>query len=65
LLGLNGRLKEAGSNITVVAFIIMPAKNHSFTVEALRSQAEMKQLRHTVNQIQHSIGQRIFNSASK
>jgi hypothetical protein len=43
----------------------MPAKNHSYTVEALRSQAEMKQLRQTVNQIQHSIGQRIFDTASR
>lgn len=43
----------------------MPARNHSYTVESLRSQAEMKQLRQTVNQIQHSIGQRIFESASR
>ena len=64
-LGLNGRLKHAKSNITVVAFIIIPAKNHSYTVESLRSQAEMKQLRQTVNQIQHSIGQRLFESASR
>jgi glycogen(starch) synthase len=62
---LNGRLKESKSNINVVAFIIMPAKNHSYTVEALRSQAEMKQLKQTVNQIQHSIGSRIFEAATR
>lgn len=43
----------------------MPAKNHSYTVEALRSQAQMKQLRQTINHIQTSIGQRIFESAAR
>jgi glycogen synthase len=43
----------------------MPAKNNSYTAEALRAQAEMKQLRQTVNNIQNSIGQRIFEAASK
>jgi glycogen(starch) synthase len=65
LARLNHRLQAAGSNVTVVAFIIMPAKNNSYTAEALRAQAEMKQLRQTVNQIQTSIGQRIFEAASR
>ncbi|KAI8900264.1 glycogen synthase [Globomyces pollinis-pini] len=65
LARLNARLKESGSDINVVCFIIMPAKNRSYTVEALRAQAQMKQLRQTVTQIQHTVGQRIFEAASR
>lgn len=43
----------------------MPAKNRSYTAEALRGQAEMKRLRQTVTQIQHSVGQRIFEAAAR
>ena len=43
----------------------MPAKNRSYTAEALRGQAQMKQLRQTVNQIQSKIGARIFEAATK
>lgn len=42
LARLNYRLKVAGSKKTVIAFIIMPAKNNSFTVEALKGQAVVK-----------------------
>ena len=49
--------------MTVVAFIIMPCPNNSYTVEALRGQASMKQLRDTVSEIQHSVGKRIFEGA--
>ncbi|EGF83506.1 hypothetical protein BATDEDRAFT_29352 [Batrachochytrium dendrobatidis JAM81] len=65
LARLNARLKELESDITVVAFIIMPAATHSFTVDALKGQAVMKQLRETVNEIQNSVGHRIFESAAK
>lgn len=64
-VGLNYRLKQIKSNMTVVCFIIMPAPNNSYTAEALRGQAKMKQLRQTVSEIQHSIGQRIFDFATK
>ncbi|KAJ1554850.1 glycogen synthase isoform 1 [Nowakowskiella sp. JEL0078] len=65
LARLNARLKEIGSKITVVAFIIMPGSNHGFTVDALRGQAIMKQLHETVQDIQQSVGKRIFESAAK
>ena len=64
-LGLNARLKAYGSSITVVAFIIMPAKTHSYSVEALKGQAVMKQLRDTVTEVQNSVGSRIFEMATK
>ena len=65
MLGLNHRLKSMNSNITVVAFIIMPAANHSYTVDALKGQAVIKQLRETVIEIQDAIGKRIFESAAR
>ena len=53
------------SNVTVVAFIIMPAATHSYTVEALKGQAVIKQLRDTVTEIQQRVGDRIFEHALK
>jgi glycogen(starch) synthase len=42
----------------------MPAKTTSYSVEALKGQAVMKQLRETVTDIQTSIGHRIFDIAA-
>ena len=47
LARLNHRLKSAGSTMTVVAFIIMPAQTSSLTVESLKGQAVIKSLRDT------------------
>lgn len=63
--GLNAKLKAAGSSTTVVAFIIMPAATHGFTVEALKGQAVMKQLRDSVTDIQNEIGKKIFEAAAR
>ncbi|KAL7753429.1 glycogen synthase isoform 1 [Sorochytrium milnesiophthora] len=65
LARLNDRLKATGSNMTVVAFVIMPAPTHSFTVETLKGQAVVKQLRETVAEIQKNIGHRIFESCAR
>ncbi|KAJ1973929.1 glycogen synthase isoform 1 [Dimargaris xerosporica] len=65
LARLNGRLKNSGSNVTVVAFVIMPASTHSFTVETLKGQALVKQLRETVDEIQARIGNRLFDASSR
>ncbi|RKO98151.1 hypothetical protein CXG81DRAFT_11100, partial [Caulochytrium protostelioides] len=65
LARLNHRLKHYNSPVTVIAFIIMPAKTHSFTVEALKGQAVVKQLRDTVSEMHHNIGQRIFDQAAR
>ena len=63
LARLNYRLKVSGSKKTVVAFIVMPAKNNSFTVEALKGQAEVRALENTVHEVTTSIGKRIFDHA--
>ena len=65
LPGLNYKLQKAGSKVTVVAFIIMPASTHSYTIDALKGQAVTKQLRDTVTEIQNRIGERLFERATK
>lgn len=65
LARLNHRLKSAGSKMTVVAFIIMPAQTTSLTVEALKGQAVIKSLRDSVDVIEKSIGRRIFERSLK
>ncbi|KAG9307288.1 hypothetical protein G9A89_017116 [Geosiphon pyriformis] len=65
LARLNERLKACNSPITVVAFIVMPAATHSFTVEALKGQAVTKQLHETVKDITEKISQRIFEKAAR
>ncbi|KID99334.1 glycogen synthase, partial [Metarhizium majus ARSEF 297] len=65
LARLNHRLKNAGSKMTVVAFIIMPAQTTSLTVEALKGQAVIKSLRDTTTMIEQSIGRRIFERSLK
>lgn len=63
LAQVNDRLKHTNSPITVVAFIIMPAATHSYTVDALKGQAVIKQLRDTVDEVQQNIGRRIFEAS--
>ncbi|CCF57438.1 hypothetical protein KAFR_0C04470 [Kazachstania africana CBS 2517] len=65
LARLNYRLKMSGSNKTVVAFIIMPAKTNSYTVEALKNQAAVKSLESSVNEVTKNISKRIFDHALK
>ncbi|PPQ78889.1 hypothetical protein CVT25_002377 [Psilocybe cyanescens] len=65
LARLNFQLQKAGSDVTIVAFIIMPAATHSYTIEALKGQAVTKQLRDTVTEIQNRIGARLFDHAAR
>ncbi|KAF9148441.1 glycogen synthase isoform 1 [Linnemannia schmuckeri] len=62
---LNEKLKAAGSNMTVVAFIITPAETHSFTVETLKGQAVVKQLKETVSDIAKRMETRLFEKAAR
>ena len=64
-IGLNYRLQQMGTKMTVVAFIIMPAATHSYTIEALKGQAVTKQLRDTVTEIQNRIGARLFERTAR
>ncbi|GJJ69560.1 glycogen synthase [Entomortierella parvispora] len=62
---LNEKLKACGSPMTVVAFIISPAETHSFTVETLKGQAVVKQLKETVTDIAKRMETRLFEKAAR
>jgi glycogen(starch) synthase len=51
--------------MTVVAFIITPAETHSFTVETLKGQAVVKQLKETVHDIAKRMETRLFEKAAR
>uniref|UniRef100_A0A146L2D4 Glycogen [starch] synthase n=2 Tax=Lygus hesperus TaxID=30085 RepID=A0A146L2D4_LYGHE len=60
LARLNHYLKESHSQMTVVAFLIFPAKCNNFNVESLRGHAVTKSLRETLNEIQSKMGKRMY-----
>uniref|UniRef100_A0A5S6QHT1 Glycogen [starch] synthase n=1 Tax=Trichuris muris TaxID=70415 RepID=A0A5S6QHT1_TRIMR len=66
LARLNHYLKTStdmrAKDVTVIAFLIYPAKASNFNVESLKGQAVAKQLRETVSRINNSIGHRLFES---
>lgn len=64
-VGLNEKLKACNSPMTVVAFIITPAETHSFTVETLKGQAVVKQLKETVSDIAKRMETRLFEKAAR
>jgi len=61
LARLNHMLKVSGSDKTIVAFLIFPAKTSNFNVETLRGQAVVKSLRDTINEVQAKVGKRIYD----
>lgn len=65
LARLNHRLQSIGSDVTVVAFIIMPTAHHSYTIETLKGQAVMRALERSVEEIQKRVGQRMFEYYSR
>lgn len=60
LARLNHYLKSAHSDVTVVAFLIFPAKTNNFNVESLRGHAVTKSLRDTINEIQSKMSKRMY-----
>jgi len=62
LARLNHLLKEFLPDVTVVAFLIFPAKTNNFNVESLRGHAVVKQLRDTIQSIQGVIGKRMYDT---
>ncbi|XP_055378150.1 glycogen [starch] synthase isoform X2 [Condylostylus longicornis] len=62
LARLNAMLKAKHPDTTVVAFLIFPAKTNNFNVDSLRGHAVVKQLRDTINQVQQSMGKRMFDT---
>lgn len=62
LARLNHFLKVEAPDVTVVAFLIFPAKTNNFNVESLRGHAVTKSLRDTLNVIQQQIGRRMYDT---
>ena len=62
LARLNHLLKNAHSDVTVVAFLIFPTKTNSFNVESLRGHAITKSLKDTIDDIEKDIGQRLYET---
>ncbi|XP_071441109.1 glycogen [starch] synthase [Hetaerina americana] len=60
LARLNHYLKSSLPDVTVVAFLIFPAKTNNFNVESLRGHAVTKSLRDTLNDIQQKMGKRMY-----
>ena len=55
--------QASNSDMTIVAFLIFPAKTSNFNVESLHGQAISKQLKETVALVQEKVGKRIYESA--
>lgn len=55
-------LQSSLPDVTVVAFLIFPAKTNNFNVESLRGHAVIKQLRDTINQVQQEVGKRMYDT---
>lgn len=60
LAELNYRLKANHSDITVVAFIIMPGEAHTYNVESIQGQSVRREIRETCNAIVEKISAKIF-----
>jgi glycogen(starch) synthase len=64
LARLNHRMKMAGTNKTVVFFVITRKPIRSINAEALRRRAMMQEMRDDCHAIAHQIEERLFVSAS-
>ena len=62
---LNGRLKEAQSDRTVVCFIITRRPFRSVNAEALQKQAVLKEMQDTCGAIRDQVGERLFTAAAR
>jgi glycogen(starch) synthase len=65
LARLNHMLKSAGSDVTVVVFMIFPTATSNYNVESLKGQAIAKQLRDTVQNLQNTLGKRLYELCLK
>jgi glycogen(starch) synthase len=64
LARLNWRMKQAGTNRTVVFFVITRQPIRSINAEALRRRAMMQEMQHDCQSIAEQIGERLFTSTA-
>uniref|UniRef100_A0A8D3E925 Glycogen [starch] synthase n=1 Tax=Scophthalmus maximus TaxID=52904 RepID=A0A8D3E925_SCOMX len=62
LARLNYLLRVNHSDVTVVAFFIMPARTNNFNVETLKGQAVRKQLWDTAQTVKERFGKKLYES---
>eukprot|EP01116_Phalansterium_solitarium_P002533 TRINITY_DN12602_c0_g1_i1.p1 TRINITY_DN12602_c0_g1~~TRINITY_DN12602_c0_g1_i1.p1 ORF type:complete len:643 (-),score=208.63 TRINITY_DN12602_c0_g1_i1:371-2299(-) len=65
LARLNHRLKQEGSTLTIIAFIITNTPTSNYNVESLKGQSVIKDLRKTCNKIVEKMSEHIFESTAK
>jgi glycogen(starch) synthase len=65
LARLNGRMKQAGLDRTVVFFLITQRPVRSINAEVLRSRALMEELRHNCEAIKNELGDRLFLATAR
>ena len=64
LARLNHRLREAGSPVNVIFFLITKAPIRSINVHTLQSRAMLEEFRTTADQIKEELGDRLFEAAA-
>jgi len=62
LAELNYLLKKDNSDITVVAFLIIPGNTNNYNVESIKGQSVRREIRETCNKLVKKIGDRLFES---
>jgi glycogen(starch) synthase len=62
LAELNHLLKQENSDMTIVAFIIMPGNTNSYNVESIRGQSVRREINETCLKITNNIAERLFKS---
>uniref|UniRef100_A0A7N8X2W7 Glycogen [starch] synthase n=1 Tax=Mastacembelus armatus TaxID=205130 RepID=A0A7N8X2W7_9TELE len=62
LARLNYLLRVNHSDVTVIAFFIMPARTNNFNVETLKGQAVRKQLWDTAHTVKERFGKKLYES---
>uniref|UniRef100_A0A3Q3GKR1 Glycogen [starch] synthase n=1 Tax=Labrus bergylta TaxID=56723 RepID=A0A3Q3GKR1_9LABR len=62
LARLNYLLRVNNSDVTVIAFFIMPARTNNFNVETLKGQAVRKQLWDTAQTVKERFGKKLYES---
>lgn len=62
LAELNYLLKRDNSEVTVVAFIIIPGQTNNYNVESIKGQSLRREIRDTCNKIVKKISDRLFES---
>lgn len=65
LARLNYRMKQEGSNKTVVMFFITKAPVHSINPDVLQSRALLEEIKDTISSIESQVGDKLYDSMTR